>query len=173
MILSCDPPRHAFLIHFGKRQHAGEVGSLTFSEQGARVEIAVDTRSVPATLLAIHFVRHGFQLPFISPRDKFSTEHFHLRLGFRERHCFFHFRYEPHGYREWRVYPGLTILVSGGRDPGAGLPREVEDRPLLHGLVVDTEILGVEVDMTEFVFEFDTDSLKDVPVTLFLERTGT
>ena len=45
------------------------------------------------------------------------------------------------------------------------------DRTLVHGLIVDTEALGVDIDVSEFVFEFGADTLKDVPVSLFIERT--
>jgi hypothetical protein len=38
-------------------------------------------------------------------------------------------------------------------------------------MLVDLEVLQVDVDMSEFVFEFSADNLKDVPVTLFIERT--
>jgi hypothetical protein len=170
MILSCDPPRHAFLIHFGKRQQPHSIRMFEFEYHGARVEIALNTQSVPPSLVAIHFVRHGFCLPLVGRRDEFSTDYFHLQSAHRQNRYFFHFSYEPRDCQEWRVYPGLTVLVSESPRSGSDSPDSVKDRPVLQGLVVDTEVLGVDIDMSEFVFEFGADNLKDVPVSLFIER---
>ena len=52
---------------------------------------------------------------------------------------------------------------------GSDSSRGVENRPVLYGFVVDLEVLNVDIDMSEFVFEFGTDNLKDVSVTLFFE----
>lgn len=41
----------------------------------------------------------------------------------------------------------------------------------MHGLLVDSGVLQVNIDMSEFLLEFGEDLLKDVPVTLFVERT--
>jgi len=95
MILSCDPPRHAFLIHFAKRQQPHPIQTFRFDYRGAQAEIAVDPRPVPPSLVAIHFVRHGFRLPFILPGAEFSVKSFHLEFGRRDNQCFFHFSYEP------------------------------------------------------------------------------
>jgi hypothetical protein len=40
----------------------------------------------------------------------------------------------------------------------------------LRGLLVDSEMFQVDMDMSEFVFEYGADHLKDVPVTLFIEK---
>jgi len=169
MILSCDPPRHAFLIHFGKRQQPHSIRTLESDYHGARVEIALNPQSVPPSLVAIHFVRHGFRLPFVGRSDEFSTDYFHLQSAHRHNRYFFHFSYEPQGCQEWQTHPGLTVLVSESPRSGSDSPHGVKDRPVLHGLVVDTEVLGLEIDMSEFVFAFGTDNLKDVPVTLFID----
>ena len=170
MILSCDPPRHAFLIHFGKRQQLQGIQTRRFEYRGALVEIVLNPHSVPPSLVAIHFVRHGFRLPFVGSRDEFSTNSFHLTSGRRQDDYFFHFDYAPRDYEEWQVHPGLTVLVAGPPRALTDPSRTDKDRPVLLGLVVATRVLGVEIDMSEFVFEFDTDSLKDVSASLFIQR---
>jgi len=173
MILSCDPPRHAFLIHFGKRQQPDSIQTLQSDYHGAHVEIALNPESVPPSLVAIHFVRHGFRLPFVGSRDEFSIGYFHLHSRRRENRYFFHFEYEPRSCQEWQVHPGLTVLLREPARSGSFLSPPPNDRPVLHGLVVDTEALGLDMDMSEFVFEFGPDNLKDVPVSLFINRTDT
>ena len=84
MILSCDPPRHALLIHFGKREQPNSIQTLEAVHQGARVEIALDLNAVPPSLVAVHFVRHGFRLPFVGSSDEYSTSHFHIQSGRRQ-----------------------------------------------------------------------------------------
>lgn len=170
--MSCDPPRHAFLIHFGSRQQSASIQTLKFECHGAKVEIALNSHSTPPSLVAIHFVRYGFRLPFVDPRDKSSTDHFNIRSGRRENRYFFHFAYEPQDFQEWQVSPGLSILVSEPVGSTSDAPRSVEDRPVLHGLVVDLDTLQVDLDMREFDFEFGVDNLKDVSVTLFIDRTA-
>jgi hypothetical protein len=172
MILSCDPPRHAFLIHFGKRQQPQSIQTFESEYHGARVQIALNPESVPPRLVAIHFVRHGFRLPFVGPIDKFSTHLFHLQSGRHHNQYFFHFVCEPRDCQEWQIYPGLTVLVSEPPGFGADSTHTVKDRPILHGLLVDTNALEVDIDMREFVFEFGSDNLKDVSVSLFTERIG-
>jgi hypothetical protein len=172
MILSCDPPRHAFLVHFGKRQQPGPLHTLQSEHHGARVQIALNRQSVPHSLVAVHFVRHGFRLPFVGSRDHFSTNHFHIRSGRRQNQYFFFFSSEPRDRQEWHAAVGLTVLMSEPPPTGSDSKRSVEHRPLLHGMLVDLEVLQVDVDMSEFVFEFGADNLKDVPVTLFVERPG-
>jgi len=61
--------------------------------------------------------------------------------------------------------------VSGGDESRSGWSSNLDDRPLLCGFLVDTEALGLNVDPEELVFEFGADHLKDVPVTLFVDRT--
>lgn len=168
MILSCDPPRHAFLIHFGKRIQPDSIQTLQSEHHGAKVQFALNPDSVPPTLVAIHFVRHGFRLPFVRPND-YSTNHSHIHSGRRQNQYFFYFSFEPRDCQEWQVAPGLTILISEPHRSDS--PRSVENRPVLHGLRVDLEVLQVAVDMSEFVYEYGADYLKDVSVTLFIERT--
>ncbi len=170
MILCCDPPRHAFLIHFGKRQQSGPIETLEYSSRGARVEIAVSTQSVPPSLVAIHFARHGFRLPFVGPQHQLSTSFLRLESGSHGNRYFFHFSYEAQDCQEWEVHPGLTVLVRELSGSGSAAPGSIEGRPVLQGFVVNQDVLAVDVDMSEFVFEFAVDSLKDVPVTLFVER---
>lgn len=172
MILSCDPPRHAFLVHFGKRQQAGSIETLKSKYHGAIVQIALNPDTIPPSLVAIHFVRHGFRLPFIGSRDQFSTDYFHISLGRRQNLYFFHFAYEPRDCQEWQVAPGLNVLISRPPQSGSDAPHNVEERPVLYGLLVDSAVLQVDIDMSEFVFEFGADNLKDVPVTLFIESAN-
>jgi hypothetical protein len=164
MILSCDPPRHALLIHFGKRQQPRGLQILETSHDGPLVQIALNPSSVPPTLVAVHFVRHNFLLPFVGRPNDFSTDHLHLHWGRGPSRYFFHFEYEPKDYREWNVAPGFTILISEASESLS----DWKKRPLLHGLEVDPEFLRVDVDLDEFAFEFGADNLKDVPVTLFV-----
>ncbi len=174
MILSCDPPRHAFLIHFGKRQQPCSVKTLVSSYHGALVEIALNTQSQPISLVAVHFVRHGFLLPFINSRDELSINSFDFQSGYRQNLYFFDFVYEPHGseeFEEWEAFPGLTVLVSRLSHFGPDSPIMIKDRPVLHGLQVDMEALKVDIDMSEFIVECGADNLKDVPVTLFIDWT--
>lgn len=170
MILSCDPQRHAFLIHFGKRQQPYSLQTHESKHHGARVQIALNPQSAPHSLVAVHFVRHGFRLPFVGSGDEFSTDYFHFQSGRRHNRYFFHFAYEPRGCQEWKVAPGLTVLISNPPQASSDSSHSVKDRPVLHGLLVDTEVLKVDIDMSEFVFEFGADNLKDVSVTLFVER---
>ena len=171
MILSCDPPRHALLVHFGTRRPSGSIHTQEFEYRGATVEIAVNPETVPPTLVAIHFVRHGFRLPFVHVTDEDeleSIESFHLQSGRLEKRYFFNFAHKPQNCLEWQAGPGLTVILSEPPRTASELPHDIENRPCLYGLLVDLEMLQVEVDMNEFVFEFGSDSLKDVPVTLFV-----
>ena len=170
MILSCDPPRHAFLIHFGKRQQPETLQTVQSEFQGARIQIALNPGSTPPSLVAIHFVRHGFRLPFVGRRDEFSTDCFNLHFGRRQEQHYFHLSYQPRDCQESEVYPGLTLLVSHPVQSGSASLRAIETRPILHGFLVDTERFALDLDLSEFVFEFGADTLKDVPVTLFVER---
>jgi hypothetical protein len=172
MILSCDPSRHAFLIHFGKRQRPAAFEVLHAEYRDARVEIAVDTASSPPSLVAIHFVRHGFRLPFVGRPNEFSTDSFHLQSGRLQNRYFFHFSFEPKDCLEWQVVSGLRLLITEPAGQARDQPSGLELRPVLHGLVVDLDVINVEVDASEFVFELGPDNLKDVPVTLFMDRTG-
>jgi hypothetical protein len=76
----------------------------------------------------------------------------------------FSFSYELRDAREWSVIPGLAVLVA---EPSQTVAEE-RRRPVLRGLAVDPKILKVDIDTSEFVFEFGADNLKDVPVTLFV-----
>jgi hypothetical protein len=169
MILSCDPPRHALLIHFGKRQQPHPLQTLKAEYRGASVEIALNRYSAQPTLVAIHFVRHGFHLPFIGSTDLFSTKDFHIRSGHRQGRFHFNFSHEPQNCEEWQPCPGLTVLMSGSHFI-TELSRTFAKRPVLEGFYVDTKVLQLDVDTSEFVFAFGADNLKDVPVTLFVER---
>lgn len=168
MIFSCDPPRHAILIHFGKRSQPDAVRLVRAELDGARVEIAVNPLSAPPSLVAIHFVRHGFQLPFVRARGQLSPS-LNIRAGRRQSRYFFHFSYETGDCQEWRVAPGLTVLTQPGR-PGSHSQRSVEDRPVLRGFLVDSDVLHVDVDMSELVIEWGADYLKDVSAMLFVSR---
>ena len=168
MILSCDPPRHAFLIHFGERKQPEDLQVLATEHLGARVEIVLNPHTIPPTLVAVHFVRHGFRLPFIDPSGKRPPGGIQYRSGFRQGRYFFEFESEPKDYREWQAFPGLTVLVSGPSTPGAAAT-SLQTRPVLHGLTVDLKSLHVEIDMSEYDFECRPDFLKDVSAMLFIK----
>lgn len=84
----------SLLLHAGGFQHlevpAGPAGSgvrgqqpdslqvLTVDYHGARVEIALLRDAVLPLLVAVHFVRHGFCLPFVGSPDQFSTSYFRI-----------------------------------------------------------------------------------------------
>jgi hypothetical protein len=109
-------------------------------------------------------------LPFVS-KDEFSMNSSHLAYGRRQHQHYFHFSFEPQNCQEWKVHPGLTVLFSQSPKPCFDTPSDIiQKRPVLHGFIVDTELLTVDMDMTEFVLEFGADNLKDVPVTLFVNR---
>jgi hypothetical protein len=167
MILSCDPPRHAFLIHFGKQEYPVDgIKTVECAHDGARVEIALNQESLPPTLGAIHFVRHGFWLPFIDQTREFSTDYFRFHWRRENSRYVFHFSPDPGEIREWNVFPGLAVLVSETSRPVVDGRR----RSVLRGFAVDPKILKVEIDVSEFFFEFGAHNLKDVPVTLFMTR---
>lgn len=171
MILSCDPPRHAFLIHFGTRQQPASIRTFESEFHAAKVEIALNPDSLPPALVAVHFVRHGFRLPFLGSQDQFSTDYFHIQSGRHQNQYFFLFADEPAHSVQWQAASGLTVLVSEPPRSGSGTVRNVEQRPVLHGMRVDLEVLQVDIDMSELVFELGADNLNDVPVTQFIART--
>lgn len=164
MVLSCDLPRNAFLIHFGPRRQMNALHEITCRAEGSPVQIALDRAWDPPTLVAIHFVRHGFLLPFANPSDKFSTSDFHLsqKVG-RERYNF-NFQFDETAPRRCEIFPGLTILTS---DPPEWLIRD-RKKPLLCGFEVDKNLLRLEIDSDDFTFEFGVDLLKDVSPQLFV-----
>jgi hypothetical protein len=166
MILSCDPPRHAFLIHFGKWEQPWSIRTFEKTYYRAKIEFVENFDTIPGTLVAIHFVRHGFWLPFIETKH-FSVHDFWLEAGRRESEYFFLFGSIPRDCNRQEIHPGLSILVTDHVQFDFGPQYGVEERPLLHGLVVDTEQLAVDIDMSELRFECGADHLKDVPATLF------
>jgi hypothetical protein len=168
MILSCDPPRHAFLIHFGKRQQPPTVEIVRSGCRRAEIELAINP-TTPPSLVAIHFVRHGFWLPFVSVPEG-SVNPFHLRYGWREKKFLFHFSFNPKDCEQWEICPGLTVLTSGPVRYEFGSSDSVEERAILRGLLVDTQALASNIDTSEFLFELDTDNLKNVPVDLFFTK---
>lgn len=168
MIISCDPPRHALLIHFGKRKRPGPIDIVKTDYHKALIEIALDRNSDRPTLISIHFVRHGFRLPFVSIRDPFSSRSINFNSALVDDRYFFHFSYHSNNCSKFEPVPGLTILLSGAPslEPSG---RQVTDRPVLYGIEVKTGILNLPVMDTEFVFEFGADNLKDGTATLFFE----
>lgn len=172
MILSCDPPRHAFLVHFGTRRQPGSLQVITAKYQDARVEIALRRDAALPTLVAVHFVRGGFRLPFIGPRDSFGTSSFHIESGRRDDQFFFHLSWQAKACSWWRAVDGLDVLFSEPAPSGSDSASGAGTRPVLHGLLVNLREMEVDVDASEFKFEFGTDLLKDVPVTLFVERVA-
>lgn len=170
MILSCDPPRNAFLIHFGARQQPGRIETPISRVREARVELAVRADSDPPVLVAIHFPRGCFRLPFLGASDGSATAGFDIRSGYRQGRYYFHFGLVPRDCERWPIHPGLTVLASAPPEYAPGSRRIATDRPLLRGLEVDTDVLRVETDESEFVFEFGADNLKDVFVSLFIRR---
>ncbi len=76
MLISCDLPRHALLIHFGK-QNRERLPSVITPFKG--IEIAIDENCFPKKLVAIHFVRHCFNLPF-NYEGKFAISGFSLSM---------------------------------------------------------------------------------------------
>lgn len=77
MIVSCDPYRHALLVHFGRRQRPTRP-RVHWVPYGT--EIAVDDSRNPPELVAIHFVRHRYQLPFLEGERVLDL---HVHFGFR------------------------------------------------------------------------------------------
>ena len=170
MILSCDPPRHAVLIHFGRRRQPDGLRILIAEYRGAKVEIVEDPGTDPPTLIAVHFVRHGFRLPFLDPKDWSSVRSLSFESGVRREVLFFHFGQLPRKHQAWQAFPGLTVLISEP-SPSQAATGDILARPVLHGLLVQLSALQVTVDKDEFIFEFGADHLKDVRATLFVQRT--
>ncbi len=169
MIISCDPPRHALLLHFGARKQPRPITTWSAAYHGAKVELAVSERTMPPTLIAVHFVRHGFRLPFLDGKGNIASDVF-LRSRKEGRIFFLDLEFEPRGCEEWEICPGGTALLKlpPGYDP-QGSFRAVEQRPELQGLRVDLDRLDVQVDGSEFELEVGPDLLKDVPASLFVE----
>lgn len=169
MILSCDPPRHALLIHFGPRKQPRPISTWKAEYHGAKVELAVSERTSPPTLIAVHFVRHGFRLPFLDSKDSFAGSVF-LHSRREGQVFFFDLCFEPRGGEAWEVCPGMTVLIKlpPDYDP-QGAFRAVDQRPVLQGLRVDLDRLDVQVDGSEFELEMGPDLLKDVPAALFVD----
>jgi hypothetical protein len=156
MKLYCDPPRHAFQIQFSAPPATDSYERLSFRCERALVEIDLIRSTSQPILAAIHFVRHGFWLPFIDPAKKFSTEIFHLsqRLNGNE----YSFFLDPWhtGCKKWEPLPGLKILTS--QPPYAEV--QGSTRPVLYGIEVDTRMLRVNINNDDFEFVFGADSLK-------------
>ena len=128
MILICDPPRDAFLIHFQKRETLDTGNRIERDFHGSKIELCVDLRTKPHSLSTIHFLRGGFCLPFVKG-EGLGIEHFH-------------FCWNPEKSSEWKAYPGLTILFSHQMESGPSISGE-RLRPILQALVVDTKVLRV------------------------------
>lgn len=157
MIISCDPPRHAMLIHFGKKNR--KLWPLCLSPYEG-IEIALDESQNPSKLIAIHFVRHSFYLPFING-DGFSVDYFNLSFRRGAKEVRFDFEFMPSDYEIVDVYKGLKVLLSQPQATG-------KDRPNLRGFKIETQVLQVEFDAEEVEFQLGIDNLKDVEVTLFV-----
>jgi hypothetical protein len=119
--------------------------------------------------VAVHFVRHGWRLPFVDQRGKLSTGSFFIRSGFRSGDYFFYLESEPRDCGEWRPFPGMTILVTEPARAAKGLTG-IDARPALRGFRIDTDLLQVLIDPGELVFEFGPDYLKDVAAALFVRN---
>jgi hypothetical protein len=170
MILSCDPPRHAFLIHFGKRCQPRPLQALDVKHHRAIIEMALDLHSTPPSLVAVHFVRHGFKLPFISPENNCKTDFFDIKFCYQGSRFYFYFSHAHDSTQALSPHPGIGLLISEAVHFRADATSALDDRSILIGFFVDTEVVKLEIDMSEFVFEFGADNLKDVPVTLFVDR---
>jgi hypothetical protein len=169
MIVSCDPPRHALLIHFGSRERTPSIHTVTPDPySGASVELALNRHPLRPTLAAIHFVRHGFRLPFVDPEssDVLASD-LCLQSGrLASGSYFFHFVHEPRDVVEWEAYRGLTVLITQPQS-ASSVSGPLADRPILQGIVVHDKKLGVDIDASEFRIEFGSDNLKDVSAELF------
>jgi len=157
MKLICDPPRHAFLIHFVKDQHSYLFQRIE-SEQ--YFDVIVNPETNPMTLVSIEFRSGGIILPFINSNDTFSIGELLLHSGYQQNIYYFNFDSynEPQNCFKWKVASGLTVLVSKPPPP-IHSEYKSENRPVLHSLHVDTQILKVEIDLSEFVINFGWDNL--------------
>lgn len=166
MIIYCDPPRHALLIHFGKRVFTD--WPTTYELNHDNIDIALDERQYPPILVAIHFKRHRFYLPFLSEeiKDSFVISNCDLTYKQTGSEMVFNFEYSPGRFRPYEtveVFRGLEILCSQ--------PRTVEkQRMVVNGFRVDTRQMKIELDSSEFEFNIGADNLKDVTALLFCEH---
>ena len=133
-------------------------------------------------LIAIHFVRHCFILPFVSGFGLSVDEsHFHRRAASLMRdaarltrmRAAWEIRFDCSSawsdYRALELFKGLRVFLS--QPPTGWEDRRPSGRirPVLRGLGVDTQVLDVEFDLDRIKFAIGVDYLKDVEVTLFTD----
>jgi hypothetical protein len=118
MTICCDLPRHALLIHFGKKIR--RQWPLTVSSHRG-VEIALDESQQPPHLLAIHFIRHRFYLPFVSGNN-LSVSHFNFRYRKAAGEICIDFGYHPPYDEVLEISKGLSILLSQPQGYGNARP---------------------------------------------------
>lgn len=166
MILCCDPPRHALLIHFGKQERERPLETHRAHVGPVEVEYLIDPAAIPPLLVAVHFPRHKYRLPFVG-LDGLANGDFNLDFGKRGPVHHFYFSHNPRDLTAYEARPGLAVLVKPGTAVSAPAVSHIMKRPVLHGLLVGETSLVPDLDTSEMRFEFGADHLKDVGVSLF------
>jgi hypothetical protein len=166
VIVSCDPPRHAVLIHFGPQLQTRPLSLQRARVGSVDVEYVIDEADTPPVLVAVHFPRHHYRLPFVHGKGT-EVGDFNLEFGRREHLRYFFFSRRPMDWTAVEARPGLAVLI----DPPPAVPGgggiAPEHRPTLRGFVIDETLLSVAIDTTEVRVDFGVDNLKDIDATLF------
>jgi len=152
MVISCDPPRHALLIHFSKRDSTPKPTVLNLMD---KIEIALERQSKPK-LNAIHFIRHQFTLPFVDSSG-FNINEAILNVTMKGNKFIMKFNYDISNFEEVEIFNGLIIMLKLNK----------ETKPILGGFSIDKNKLDLEIDTSEIEIMIGTDNLKDVGVLLF------
>lgn len=183
MVLACDPPRHAMLLHLGPRQQPPglEIRQLTWERPDLqfldppRLEVALQQRDGAPCLVALHLVRHCWRLPFVTPDDAASLsglDAWGLNVWAEHDPGRYAMRWSSGDDADlaWSPLPGLTLpcrLPTEAEWQRAGTWRRVV--PL--GFEVDLHLLRLELHPFEFRIDIGVDTLKDVSAALFCRRT--
>lgn len=168
MIVSCDLPRHALLIHFGSRFRRHWPRVTEFDEG---IEIAFDETETQPRLVAIHFRRHKFKLPY-TYSDPYSLNNLYFEYWRENQYACFHLEFRPQHCEQIELVEGLSILLSHPHRAIRPSLVPVDERPTLYGLRLNTRAFEVEYHANELIFELGSDNLKDVGVTLFCESSS-
>lgn len=183
MVLSCDPPRHAMLIHLGPRQQPPglEVRQFTWERpaiqnlEQPRLEVALQPRDGVPCLVALHLVRHCWRLPFVRPDDAAGLswlDAWGLSVWAEYDAGRYAMRWSrgDHADLAWSPLPGLSLPCRW--------PTQAEQQRLGNwrrvvplGFEVDLGHLQLELHPLEFKIEIECDSLKDVSAALFCQFT--
>lgn len=160
MIVGCDPPNHAFIVHFGRRQRKAALKLEAWEAEyrparASRVELAYDVET--HTLVAILFCHRSFFVPSFTSRED-------LLSRWRFMHSAAEIRIDlavvPAAHDPVWIRPGVQLFLS--------LPQRTgRPRPFLHGLRIHTLAQPVELDLEMLDVRVAPNSLVDAKADLF------